>query len=193
MTNDVNQLPTYQEQVFGSAAFRCISDYYGSRTAQRSKVPLINHIKEGIAILDMIGADSIAAEAYCAHPLLQADPDLEANWSVISKVLDGEIILLAMEYRNIANRFLSNKVIKRQVEIGEKIVWNVKEVHPIKLSPIEQVNNMLIADKVQNRKDFEQHHKGSHARSSELDYYFRLWLTALGVTEQRYQELISKL
>ena len=40
---------------------------------------------------------------------------------------------------------------------------------------------MLIADKVQNRVDFLQHHRHVSARADALDRYFRLWLERLGV------------
>jgi hypothetical protein len=47
---------------------------------------------------------------------------------------------------------------------------------------------MLIADKVQNRKDFELYHEATHPRSKELAMYFRLWLEKLGVSEENYQQ-----
>jgi hypothetical protein len=47
---------------------------------------------------------------------------------------------------------------------------------------------MLIADKIQNRKDFELYHEGTHERSLELKCYFIDWLWRLGVREGEYQE-----
>jgi hypothetical protein len=47
---------------------------------------------------------------------------------------------------------------------------------------------MLIADKIQNRKDFELYHKDIHERSDELKQYFFNWLWRLGVWEGNYQE-----
>ena len=61
----------------------------------------------------------------------------------------------------------------------------------IALSPLADVNAMLVADKVQNRKDFIAHHRATHPRSAELDCYFALWLERLGVTEARYAELVA--
>lgn len=52
---------------------------------------------------------------------------------------------------------------------------------------------MLVADKVQNRKDFKRYHEGTHDRSRELAYYFDLWLTVLQISPERYEELIEGL
>jgi hypothetical protein len=52
---------------------------------------------------------------------------------------------------------------------------------------------MLIADKIQNRKDFELYHLGKHERSSELDSYFKNWLERLDITEEFYQETKKEL
>jgi hypothetical protein len=52
---------------------------------------------------------------------------------------------------------------------------------------------MLIADKVQNRKDFERYHRDTHPRARDLDHYFRNWLIALRVTETRYHELARRI
>ncbi len=59
--------------------------------------------------------------------------------------VDRRVMLLGMEYRSTANNYLSFKSATEQ----------------IKLSPITDVNHMLVADKVQNRKDFEIYHKGA--------------------------------
>lgn len=175
--------------VYDSPAYRAICDFYGTKVAKRSRVPLINHIQEGITILQHIGADLTTAEAYCAHPLLQNDDDLELNWSVMSKVLEPDVMLLVMEYRNIANRFLSDKVYMQEVELNGRVVKQCKASRKIKLSPLSQVNNMLIADKVQNYKDFVTYHSETHKRREELEYYFKLWHEALGVTPTMYREL----
>jgi len=123
----------------------------------------MNHIDEGLIVLDAIGAEEIAKRAYCLHPLLQDDENLKA-------------VFLAMEYRIVANSCLSHHV----------------GVAP-RASTIDAVNQMLIADKVQNRKDFEQHHKGVHPESERLSAYFANWLSELGISEERYQELKAAL
>jgi len=74
----------------------------------------------------------------------------------------------------VANEYLSDKV-----NTGQKI----------RLSPLYEVNDMLVADKVQNKKDFMTYHYGTHDRSNELNQYFNEWLTALTVDSWGYESL----
>jgi len=122
-------------------------------------------------------------EAFCLHPLLQSDDDLATfcsengllgNWP--KGQWKGRVLILAMEYRRIANAYLSTRVIET--------------IDEIKLSVLPEVQEMLVADKVQNRKDFERYH-GKHPRFVELTAYFRNWLLKLGVSEAEYQQLIE--
>ena len=92
--------------------------------------------------------------------------------------VDAIPIALAMEYRSVANRYLSR--------------MKLRAPDKVELSPIDEVNTMLIADKVQNRRDFERYNK-SHPRAKHLKLYFESWLSALGVSEAKYQELVSTL
>jgi hypothetical protein len=159
-----------------TAAYDLIVEHYAMQCAKRSKVPLINHINEGLVVLDAINATQRAKDAFCIHPMLQHDRDLSANWKEVASVCDSETILMAMEYRSVANEFLSDKM-------------DLEVVPIIRLSPLAEVNQMLIADKVQNFKDFITYHYGPHARSDKLYDYFHRWLYALDVSHERYQEL----
>lgn len=160
--------------------YRDVADYYGQRIAERSMVPLINHIDEGLRILYRLHATVDAMKAYCLHPLFQDDTQL----SIISKDAMklshyGPIpVLLAMEYRNIANKYL-----RTTYRLYDKIT----------LSPLEDVNNMLRADKIQNCKDFEIYHKGKHEHSDELTTYFNKWFEALGISESDYKALTTNI
>jgi hypothetical protein len=160
--------------------YKLISAHYGERVAKRSSVPLMNHINEGLVVLDCINATDYAKRAFCLHPLLQADEDLKAKFYIVANACDPNVIMLAMEYRNIANAFLSDKM-DAPYEI------------PVKLSPLWEVNDMLVADKVQNRKDFITYHKGTHERSGQLDLYFIKWLEALDISESVYEHLCTKI
>jgi hypothetical protein len=162
--------------------FDCIKEFYGDRKAERSQVPYINHISEGLIILDAIEATDEAKGAYCLHPIFQSDDDLieyledtnSATTLLEAFDIPTKTIVLAMEYRRVANSYLSKD-------------------HPSKYvnCPINDVFSMLIADKVQNRKDFELHHKGTHPRSFELTGYFEQWMAFLLLGEAGYKRLSS--
>ncbi len=183
-------------------AYTEISHFYHGKTTERSRVPLMNHIEEGMKILFKLECrNQKVYHAWCLHPLLQRDEDLSQNWLKLThqnKEWYGtpwpESILLAMEYRNIANQSLSDIVTTEWRGNGPHHDYPVLILkRDIKLSPLTEVNHMLIADKVQNRKDFELYHKGTHERSDELDFYFKAWLKALIVSEDEYQALIKDL
>lgn len=154
---------------------KLIEQYYGNKTAKRSGVPYINHIYEGLSILKYYCAAEEVLDAYALHPMFQEDNKLLINLSVYSRYIDSLTMSIVMEYRNVANRGLS--------------CYQVDDPSKIYLSPIHVVNLMLIADKVQNRKDFMKYHFGTHPKSRELDIYFKNWLRALKITEKQYETL----
>lgn len=164
---------TSHQYVLDSAEFAAIERHYEGKQAERTGVPYIQHIIEGLYVLDEIDASINARLAYCLHPLTQADEDLAVFAPAVAS--GPEILVNAIEYRNCANRYLS-------FHYG-------RDTRRARLSPLADVNDMLIADKVQNRKDFETFHKGSHKDSDRLDAYFKEWLDVLGVDEDRYQSL----
>ena len=175
----------FLEQVMPTREYRLIAEFYGDSKAARSQVPLINHINEGVEIIGALSMRSeidrfYAACGYCIHPLFQNDRELH---TVGIAALDSErpprtkAVMLAMEYRWRANNWLSDKV-------HDCIMSGMPDA-----GPIPEVRAMLIADKVQNYKDFLVHHKGTHARSAELDLYFKTWLRHLNVNEGEFFRL----
>ncbi len=159
--------------------YRAIYEFYGARKAKRSGVPLMQHIEEGLAVLEAIGTTERTKRAYCLHPLLQADEDLLRTYErgVSTLTDDPAVLALALEYRNIANATLSPRL--------------VNSADDIPLSPLDEVNDMLRADKVQNWKDFAAHHRGTHPRSAELERYFHLWHERLGLSPERVKALVK--
>lgn len=140
----------------------------------------MNHIDEGLWILEKIGASENAKRAYALHPLVQDDSALAAFYkSGDIELVDKHVLLLAMEYRWAANSYLS--------------FHTSRPLDQIKLSPLDEVNQMLIADKVQNRKDFDTYHLGTHPHSERLQEYFAEWLDRLGVSDAQYQSLVSEI
>ncbi len=159
----------------GWAEYGAIEQLYGDTRARRSGVPYMNHIDEGLRVLHRwLGASEQARRAWCLHPLVQADDDLRRTYAAAE--LDAfapAVVALALEYRNIANAFLSPM-----------------EQHPgyddparITLSPLSEVNVMLAADKLQNCKDFRRDHADRHPRAARLERYFQRWLAALEIDD----------
>jgi hypothetical protein len=143
-------------------AYQIISDHYGDSTAKRSGVRLMNHIDEGIEILHLIGADEDTIDAYCLHPILQSDEAFNKNLTLDFSGVSSQALLLSMEYRRVANSYLSTGRIEDFVGFTN-----------------DKIKKMLYADKVQNEKDFALYHEGTHERSKELRRYFDNWLHVL--------------
>lgn len=149
-----------------SNEYHAIKVEYGDDKAKRSQVPLINHINEGLDVLDMIVATDNAKLAYCIHPLSQSGKDV--SWSTVST--------LAYEYAYFANKFLCNE----DTDYIKDIVTLDHHLHnDIDYRISDDCIDMLIADKLQNRKDFILYHGLTHDRSQQLYRYFNLWLEYL--------------
>jgi hypothetical protein len=166
--------------------YQLIANFYGDRRARRSGQRYMKHIDLGLGILERIGASVSAMEAYCLHPILQGDQELSLAVDLsedggfgeagLVAQLSPRALILGMEYRAIANGYLSTRIIEN--------------VEDIVLSPLVEVQWMLIADKVQNRRDFELY-QSEHPRVLALAEYFNNWLRRLEVSEQDYQRLIE--
>jgi hypothetical protein len=161
--------------------YHAIQAFYRDRRAQRSGVLYMQHINEGLLVLGAIRATLPVCQAYCLHPIVQGDTELATAFQPASVLyqypIDLHAVALAMEYRWVANSYLSQRTIH--------------SLDDLQLSPLADVQQMLIADKVQNRKDFERYHRDTHPRAQALDQYFRNWLAALEISETRYQELVQ--
>jgi len=159
-----------------STEYKLIAREYGLQRAQRSQVLLIDHIHQGLQIMDLFGATVQAKLAYCLHPLVQNFVDLEANLAKICReeMLNPRALILAMEYRNKANRYLCRPE-------NDGYTW--QQLDNIVGKTLPEVRHMLIADKIQNNKDFLLHHYGTHERSEQLKTYFENWFHILGVSQ----------
>lgn len=161
--------------------YKLIEQFYQDRKAIRSGLYYMNHIDEGLVVMRDRGASEEAQRAFCLHPMFQSDEDLPRGLEAIQGVgtLGPKALLLAMEYRNIANQTLSSR--------------NIQDVTQIPLSPLREVQEMLVADKVQNYKDFLLCHYGRHPRSAELVRYFQNWLLRLGIPRGEFSRLFRLL
>lgn len=165
-------------------AWKLIQQHYGDRKAERSQIPLINHIVEGVWALQVLHVSNFTLQAFALHPLFQDGDVLAENLPTLMSIMQNspEIALLILEYRRAANAYLCRPLtdawteadIIQQVEL-EKTCMGVKL--------------MLIADKWQNQKDFKAKHLGTHARSKELEKYFGAWEKVLDPTGTFYARL----
>ena len=163
----------------GDVHYRAVSDFYEGKFAARTGLRYMNHIDEGLYVLDAIGAGRAAQQAYCLHPLFQSDPDIAKVTLDLAAQFEKWPLVLVTEYRHIANSYSSRKVIE--------------SLEKIRVSPLEEVRQMLIADKIQNFKDFELYHKATHPRSEYLNTYFSNWLQRLGVDTSFYRRMVEEL
>ena len=165
-------------------ALVAITNFYGDQKAERSGVPYINHIHEGLVVMRTLGSSENAMAAYALHPVVQSDTALEQCFSnddfqhheaLLVGVGDNlHVLMLMMEYRRSANSYLSRN-----------------QPSDLRMSPLAEVKDMLIADKVQNYKDFLKYHAGVHPRSADLGIYFNHWLGVLGIPYYRFTELCN--
>lgn len=146
-------------------AHSVISLYYKDKVAQRSKLPLMNHINEGVAILASIQCEHFTSAqiAFCLHPLAQN------NVSYPEDDFTPKINSLVREYAHYANRYLCNPETDHIKSVADlhKHLGNI---------PSKECLLMLLADKIQNQKDFLLHHYGKHKRYPQLNSYFNLWI-----------------
>jgi hypothetical protein len=106
------------------------------------------------------------------HPILQSDEAFNQNKSFDFSGVNTESIILTMEYRRTANSYLSNN------SISDFVGFSCNEIR-----------QMLIADKVQNFKDFMLYHFGVHERSEDLMYYFCNWFNLLEININDFIDL----
>lgn len=156
-----------------SPEYIAIKRWYGARKAKRSTVPLINHIDEGIDLLRDMGASDLAVRAFCLHPLAQDESAIAQDW-LHNRNFSRKAIELAKQYARIAGSFLCNP---------ETDHYTIADLRRVVGSLSQAMIHMLVADKIQNEKDFELYHKGKHERSEQLAHYFDLWVEYLEVCE----------
>lgn len=173
-----------------SPEYLAIREHYVDRIAIGSGVPLMQQVEEGLIILDVLDASEDVMRAFCLRPLFQTDENLVRYGQDYMDAVDisPPVLLLVMEYRSKANAWLSEKAHRSVAHPHQVVAEGLPSV-----GPLESVRDMLIADKVQGRKEFIRHQRGRHARSDELDLYFKLWLQALGVDQEEYDGLCASI
>lgn len=151
--------------IYNSREYIAIKDFYGDRIAKRSQVPLMNHINEGIDLLQKWGRSIDEQKAFAIHPIVQNGENVDVSWSTV--------LPLAEEYRDKANSYLcrpETDYITTPEQLSE-IIGNISI----------ECCWLLLADKVQNQKDFRIYHWFTHNRNKNLEKYFNIWIWFLYV------------
>ena len=159
-----------------SESYKLVQEIYRDSRTERSKVPFIYHIDEGGFILEKEGASDIVKDAYYLHPLLQSEEEFNKNKSLAFTGINIESLLLAVEYRRVANSYLSN------MDVSDFVGFTNNEIRL-----------MLLADKIQNYKDFLLYHKGTHFKSGILEEYFLNWFNLLEISLEEVNIFIEEL
>lgn len=152
--------------------YQLIRDYYGDRTAERSGIPLLNHIDEGLRILELHQATEDAAAAFCLHPLVQSEEAYRENLARLCEDdrVGNMALVLTLEYRRAANSYLCTE---------QTDAWGMDDIAKAVGTLSRDIRHMLIADKQQNYKDFMLAHYPRHPRSDQLYKYFHNWFNLL--------------
>ena len=167
-------------------AIEAISEFYGDQKAERSGVPYMNHIHEGLEIMryrKSIGftVTHESMEAFALHPIMQADNGLANGIDYLSRYeFSTKVLLLVMEYRKSANSYLTKPDANRNMS-------SPSDIYVIN----NEVREMLVADKIQNYKDFVKYFDTKDSRYMYLFDYFQNWMMYLNVTNYDYNFLIE--
>lgn len=152
-------------------SYEIISSYYEGKRAKRTGLPYINHINEGCQLID---SDLVLArEAFMLHPIFQDGNQNNVDLSGINK----GVIKLAEKYAKLANSYLP------------------KDYE----SPAPKVNNevlreMLLADKIQNYKDYKRYkHVFDEEKQNQLEIYFNNWFKTLNISLVGRNNLIEQI
>ena len=178
--------------------YKLVQQFYGDHCAGRTGLHFMNHVDEGLFVMRsgaVQGCSEAAMRAYVLHPLVQGDDEYASLVARLADTANTEsdlvhhvdplVIALAVEYRHTANRYLSqHHAVHFEAGVGGD---------GVRLSPCKDVNDMLIADKVQNRKDFDLMHVHTHPKGKLLSSYFDAWLRKLGVSQAEYAEVQHEL
>ena len=148
-----------------------------NRRSRRTDVDYFDHVVEGVKILEMYNAPLVVQQAFVIHPLYQHDDALADNVPHVH-YFDPLALVLCMEYRRVAN-------------LGTR--KNIRDTWVITLSPMAEVNLMLVADKIQNRKLYETRLPKDDPDYDEIGRYFLEWMDVLSIPEHEYQRIVSAL
>jgi hypothetical protein len=171
-----------KSQIITYRSYEVISKFYKGKATSKG-IPYINHIDEGVSHLINLAVPDDVVEAFILHPFVQCvnligtygetlltEKELEKHINIFE--LKPEIAYELLLYRKFANSYLCRPDTD-DLEFAKcygKVMTLVNHQSTVR---------MLIADKLQNYKDFWLYRKDNHKRSVHLVNYFETWLSIL--------------
>jgi len=161
--------------------YKVISKFYKGKSTSKG-IPYTNHIDEGIGHLENLHVDDTTINAFILHPFVQCvnlvgtygktlltEKELEKHINIFE--IEPDIAHELLLYRKYANSYLCRPETDDYAYHEAVAAVEGLEQYP-------NVVKMLIADKLQNFKDFLKYRQ-DHPRKVPLTYYFRFWLIML--------------
>lgn len=162
--------------------YNVISEFYKDKATSKG-IPYINHIDEGVGHLENLHVSDVLINAFILHPFVQCvnlkgtykdclltEKELEKYINIYE--IKPEIAYELLLYRKFANSYLC-----RPETDNYSIIEAYEDIK--ELQNYQGTIRMLIADKLQNFKDFLLYRKDDHPRSKFLCTYFTFWLNIL--------------
>ena len=161
--------------------YSVIDNFYKGMSTSKG-VPYINHINEGINHLENMKVDDDVINAFILHPFVQCvnlkgtykdclltEKELEKHINIFE--IEPEIAFELLLYRKYANSYLCRETTDNfSIHDAYRYLNN--------LINYQTTVKMLIADKLQNFKDFLLYRQ-DHPRKEFLNQYFTIWLNIL--------------
>lgn len=161
--------------------YKVIEEFYKDKATSKG-IPYINHIDEGVGHLENLHVSDVIINAFILHPFVQCvnlkgtykdclltEKELEKHINIFE--IKPEIAYELLLYRKFANSYLC-----RPETDDYTIIEAYEDVE--ELAKYQNTIRMLIADKLQNFKDFLLYRQ-DHPRAKQLTTYFTYWLSIL--------------
>ena len=161
--------------------YNVIKKFYKGKETSKG-IPYINHIDEGVGHLENLHVSDVVINAFILHPFVQCvnlkgtykdclltEKELEKHINIFE--IEPEIAFELLLYRKYVNSYLCREATDN---------YNINDAfEDVKgLTKYPNTVKMLIADKLQNFKDFLLYRQ-DHPRKEHLNNYFTIWLNIL--------------
>ncbi len=136
----------------------------------------ISYTYKVMAVNKWLNFSKICTDSLIILPLLWSDKDFVNNWKTIT--ISSNLAFFISEYKNVSK----NYNLDRKIQSTSDIV----------ISPITDVNNLLLSTAIVNYNNYENHYKLTHPRASLFGEYYKNWLVRLSGMN-KYEDVRDRL